>query len=336
MSSPEQPSWIHPLLRLHHRYVEKRVSAAEAAAKELGVDLKGEAIRQALAYDRRQFASMALRMTALVSVLALALVAATHGACTPGGTLEPTPDTDCSLSKYSWWVPLLAMNIFMLALLGLLWFADAIRGQTTARCSRPLHPLLALLTCTAATSRPDVTYTQAIKLSQKVSRLRLPLRVLARTAAEDFGKRRALRTELVRHLGRVDSAFIEAANQLAGDREASARRIGELAAHAANNIACGRFTAVLPPEVLAEDPPLEPDQLDGRRLGTSCLWAAIIVACTFTVLSPLGVPAELLVPVALIAFLVVVYALLAFRYGLSEATRLTRSIGGFFSAGPPL
>ncbi|MEU7340219.1 hypothetical protein [Streptomyces sp. NPDC007074] len=39
---------------------------------------------------------------------------------------------------------------------------------------------------------------------------------------------------------------------------------------------------------------------------------------------------------ALVAFIVAVYALLAFRFGLSEATRLTRSIGGFFSAGPPL
>ncbi|MFE2970449.1 hypothetical protein ACFXKC_43770 [Streptomyces sp. NPDC059340] len=45
---------------------------------------------------------------------------------------------------------------------------------------------------------------------------------------------------------------------------------------------------------------------------------------------------ELLVPLALVAFIVVVYALLAFRYGLSEATRLTRNIGGFFSASPPL
>ncbi|MFH8469513.1 helix-turn-helix domain-containing protein [Streptomyces sp. NPDC017991] len=41
-------------------------------------------------------------------------------------------------------------------------------------------------------------------------------------------------------------------------------------------------------------------------------------------------------PAKLVTFLVMVYALLAFRYGLSEATRLTRSIGGFFSANPPL
>lgn len=56
---------------------------------------------------------------------------------------------------------------------------------------------------------------------------------------------------------------------------------------------------------------------------------------SFLVLSPLGAPVGLLVPLAMVAFIVVVYALLAFRYGLSEATRLTRSIGGFFSASPP-
>ena len=41
-------------------------------------------------------------------------------------------------------------------------------------------------------------------------------------------------------------------------------------------------------------------------------------------------------PLAMVTFLVMVYALLAFRHGLSEATRLTRSIGGFFSVNPPL
>ncbi|WP_172633331.1 hypothetical protein [Streptomyces sp. 6-11-2] len=50
----------------------------------------------------------------------------------------------------------------------------------------------------------------------------------------------------------------------------------------------------------------------------------------------MGAPVELLVPLAVVAFPVMVYTLLAFQYGLSEATRLTRSIGGFFSAGPPL
>lgn len=104
----------------------------------------------------------------------------------------------------------------------------------------------------------------------------------------------------------------------------------------ANSVAAGRFTTVLPHDLLvAHDVPLEPDQLDGRRLAASCLWAAGIVISSIVGLSPLGVPAELVVPVALVALLIAVYTLFAFRFGLSEATRLTRSIGGFFSAGPP-
>lgn len=102
------------------------------------------------------------------------------------------------------------------------------------------------------------------------------------------------------------------------------------------DLVSGRFTAELPPEALAENLPLEPDQLDGRPLGTSCLWAATIVAGVFAVLSPLGDAAGLTVPVALIAFIVVVYALLAIRQGLAEATMLKWSIDGFFSTGPPL
>ncbi|MFB7575487.1 hypothetical protein [Streptomyces sp. NPDC056165] len=50
----------------------------------------------------------------------------------------------------------------------------------------------------------------------------------------------------------------------------------------------------------------------------------------------MGAPVELLVPLAVVAFPVMVYTLLAFQYGLTKATRLTRSIGGFLSAGPPL
>lgn len=155
-------------------------------------------------------------------------------------------------------------------------------------------------------------------------------------AASDFGKRRALRRELRTHLNRVDAAFIQAADQLAGDRTAAALRLAELAALTTNNIAAGRFTAVLPAEALPEEDSVEPDRLDGRRLATACLCAAVIVILAFFALSPLGAPVELLVPLAVVAFLVLVYTLLAFRFGLSEATRLTRSIGGFFSASPPL
>ncbi|MFJ4633491.1 hypothetical protein [Streptomyces sp. NPDC088847] len=335
MSASNQPSWTHPLLRLHHRNIDKRVAGAQTAANELGIELQSTTIQEALAYKRGDFPRTAATGL-LVIALAFALWAGfVHAKCTPGGMLSPSPADDCAagtLSWAEWWHTVLGFDLAMLFLLSLTWIVLAAQGMTIVGCAQPLYPLLKLLTHSAAVARANSTHTQAVKLGRLVSNLGMQLRGLARNAASDFGNRRALRNELTKHLTRVDAAFIETANGLAGDREASARRLGELSAQAANNIAAGRFTAVLPADIVAGDVPLEPDQLDGRRLGTACLLAAASVTAVFLVLSPLGAPGELLVP---LAFLVMVYALLAFRYGLSEATRLTRSIGGFFSANPP-
>ncbi|MFC7830932.1 hypothetical protein [Streptomyces sp. NPDC057375] len=327
---------MHPILRLHHRYVDSRVADAQAAAAELEIVLEVNTIRSALEYERGSFRRVALKLAIPVNVLIVVLVAGNRGACRPGGTFEPTPTTDCTLAHAGWFTPLWALNITWLLILGGVWVLAAAHGEPIPRCSKPIYPLLNLLTVSASVARPDTRYTEAIKLSQQISRLGLPLRTLASNAAADFGRRRALRSTLSTHLNRVDAAFIEAADQLAGDREASAKRLAELAAEAANNIAAGRFTTVLPTQALPEETPLEPDRLDGRRLATACLWAAAVITASFLVLSPLGAPVELLVPLALVGFLVMVYTLLAFRYGLSEATRLTRSIGGFFSASPPV
>lgn len=327
---------MHPLLRLHHRCVEKRVTAAEAAAAELGLELEAATIRQALTYERGQFSRMALKAVIVMGAFVLLMIAFYRGSCRPGGQLEPSPTTDCSWAKVNWFTTMWQFQIPVVLILGIMLVQAAMQGETIARCSKPLYPLLNLLTVSATVARPDTRYTEAINLSKQVSHLGLPLRTFARHAAADFGNRRALRGALATHLNRVDAAFIEAADQLAGDREASAKKLAELAALAANNIAAGRFTAVLPAEALAEEAPIEPDRLDGRRLATACLWAAVIVTASFIALAPLGAPVELLVPLALVGFLVLVYTLLAFRYGLSEATRLTRSIGGFFSASPPL
>ncbi|MFI5688400.1 hypothetical protein [Streptomyces sp. NPDC051636] len=336
MSAAAQPSWMHPLLRLHHRCVEKRVTAAETAAAELGLELEAATIRQALTYERGQFPRMALKAVIVMGAFVLLMIAFYRGSCRPGGQLEPSPTTDCSWAKVNWFTTMWQFQIPVVLILGIMLVQAAMQGETIARCSKPLYPLLSLLTVSATVARPDTRYTEAINLSQQVSHLGLPLRTFARHAAADFGNRRMLRGALATHLNRVDAAFIEAADRLAGDREASAKQLAKLAALAANNIAAGRFTAVLPAEALAEEAPLEPDRLDGRRLATACLWAAVIVTASFIALAPLGAPVELLVPLALVGFLVLVYTLLAFRYGLSEATRLTRSIGGFFSASPPL
>ncbi|MCX5317221.1 hypothetical protein [Streptomyces sp. NBC_00154] len=53
---------MHPLLRMHHQCVEKRVTEGEAAAAELGLELEADTIRAALAYERGEFHRMALKV----------------------------------------------------------------------------------------------------------------------------------------------------------------------------------------------------------------------------------------------------------------------------------
>lgn len=312
------------------------MTEAQAGATELGLHLDADTIRSALAYERGMLPLLAIKIAAGTNVFLVALIAGNRGACRPGGYLEPTPRGDCTGVWASWSAQLVPLNFLLAIFIAMVWFNSASEGWSIPRCSRPIYPLLSLLAASATVARPATRYTEAIKLSQRVSLLGLPLRTFAGNAASDFGKRRALRRELRTHLNRVDAAFIQAADQLAGDRTAAALRLAELAALTTNNIAAGRFTAVLPAEALPEVDSVEPDRLDGRRLATACLCAAAIVILAFFALSPLGAPVELLVPLAMVAFVILVYTLLAFRFGLSEATRLTRSIGGFFSASPPL
>ncbi|MFD7799967.1 hypothetical protein, partial [Streptomyces anulatus] len=81
---------------------------------------------------------------------------------------------------------------------------------------------------------------------------------------------------------------------------------------------------------------IHPDGRPAPRLAKACLWSAITVTAFALLLAGLGAPAELLVPLAVVAFVVTAYVLLGLWYGLGEATRLTRSLMSFFSAGPPL
>ncbi|MCX4233515.1 hypothetical protein [Streptomyces ortus] len=312
------------------------MAAAQAGALEWGIELDTAVIRSALAYERGLLPLMTFKVAAVVNVLLVTLIAGNRGACRTGGYLEPTPTADCTGVWTSWSIQLASFNTLLAFVIVIVLLNSAAEGWSIPRCSRPIYPLLSLLAVSATVARPATKYTEAIKLSQKVSHLGLPLRTFAGHAASDFGNRRALRRELATHLNRVDAAFIKAADQLAGDRTLAARRLAELAAGAANSIAAGRFTAVLPAEALPEEISLEPDRLDGRRLAKACLWSAGTVILVCVALSPLGTPVELLVPLAVVAFPILVYTLLASRFGLSEATRLTRSIGGFFSTSPPL
>lgn len=335
VSAQAQPPWWHPLLWLHHRHVEKQLAAAQAGAAALGTELHVDKIREALAYQKCLYPRTALKVFACASAFFMFTAGVYQGACTKGGMLKPAPADDCSLAHDAWTNAFFLIGMVLL-FLALSWVAEAIRGETIARCSKPLYPLLSMVVSSAAVAGPGTPYLESIKLSQEVSRIAVPLQALARDAAADFGNRRALRSELIKHLNRANATFAKTANQLTIDRESAAKRLCELAACTANSIAAGRFAAVMPETMLAQDASIEPDRLDGRRLGVAVLGASAVVTAFCLALVPLGASVGTLLLVAPVVFPVTVYTLLAFFHGLSEATRLTRSIGGFFPASPPV
>ncbi|WP_159045134.1 hypothetical protein [Streptomyces sp. NRRL F-5122] len=322
---------------MHHRYVEERLDLAERAASDLGVVLNRLSIGEALSYERWTFARHMVRVFSFLFVVGLLLYGVYRAGCTPGGLLNPPKDGQCTTNDLNSHMVLMQIGVPTVIVVCVFWLQSARKGENIARCSRPLYRLLDLLCASAIVAGANTgRYTEAVRLSKKVSELRLPLRNFARDAASEFRSRQVLREELIEHLDRVDTTFAEAADQLVADREAAARRLAALASTAANSIAAGKFASVLPEGDLAAKAVLEPDRLDGRRLGRACLWAVLAVIVSSALLSPLGAPVELLLPLATLAFIVLVYVLLAFWYGLGEATRLTKSIASFFSSTPQL
>ncbi|MFD9353593.1 hypothetical protein [Streptomyces sp. NPDC060031] len=339
VSGASLPTWWHPLLRLHHRWVEKHVVPAEKAATELGIAFDAATIRKALGYQRWMFLRRVRRIAIFFAVLALLAVVTRPAACRPGGLLTTGQAWCPTYSAYVFgpnadpWVsitPTLSLIVF-------LWIVSAWRGENILRLYQPLYPLLDLLTASAdLTTMDGIRYTNAVKLSAKAAELGLPLRTVARDAASDFGARGALREELLTHADLVETAIMQAADGLVADRTGSARKLGTLAGAIAANVAAGQFTKMLPHADLPEEAVIEPDRLDGRRLAKACLWSTISVTAFALLLARLGAPAELLMPLAVVAFIVMAYVLLGLWYGLGEATRLTRSLMSFFSAGLPL
>ncbi|CAM5670476.1 hypothetical protein SVIRM249S_00555 [Streptomyces viridochromogenes] len=61
---------------------------------------------------------------AAAMLFSVAVLGYERAACTPGGTFEPSADTDCSLMAYAWWQPLLAFSILAIVLFAVLWFFD--------------------------------------------------------------------------------------------------------------------------------------------------------------------------------------------------------------------
>lgn len=315
------------------------MAPAEKAAAELGIDFNASAIRKALGYQRWTYLRRLRGLAIFFAALALFAVVTRPATCRPGGLLTTDQAWCPTYTEYVFgpkadpWVSMTPT----LGLIVLFWIVSAWRGENIPRVYKPLYLLLTLLTATADLIAMDGgQYTKATRLSAKAAALGLPLRIVARSAASDFGNREVLRKELLSHTELVETAVMQAADGLVQDRTASARKLGTLAGLIAASIAADRFTQMLPPAELPEEAVIEPDRLDGRRLAKACLWSVITVTAFALLLAGLGTPAELLVPLAVVAFVVTAYVLLGLWYGLGEATRLTRSLMSFFSAGPPL
>lgn len=343
MSGAGSPQWRHPVRGVHNRQVEKRVGRAEKAAADLGIAFDAHSVRKALAFRWGPYLLRLRRVLVAFVVLGITAVVTYGPACRPGGILDAGP---VSCGSYSAYVlgpggdprtagALVCISV-VLVFVWSLWRADHI-----ARCYEPLYPLLSLLSASGdLVGMAESHYTDAGRLRKKVRRVGLPLREVAGDAASAFGAGRAIRKELVSHVRLVETAFTQAADELMRDREGAARKLGLLAATAASSIAVDRFQEMLPEALLPSEESgegsLAPDRVDGLRLAKACMWSVLCVTLFSLLLAWLGAPAELMAPLAILAFPVAVYVLLAARHGLNEASRLTRSISAFFSSGPPL
>ncbi|MFB6716484.1 hypothetical protein [Streptomyces sp. NPDC056358] len=328
---------------MHNRQVEKHVGRAEKAAADLGVAFDAHSVRKALAFRWAPYLLRLRRVLIAFVVLGVTAVVTYRPACRPGGILDVGP---VSCGSYSAYVlgpggDPRATGAFVCISMVLVFVWSLWRAEHIARCYEPLYPLLSLLSASGdLVGMAESHYTDAGRLRKRVRRVGLPLREVAGDAASAFGAGRAIRKELVSHGRLVDTAFTQAADELMRDREGAARKLGLLAATAASSIAADRFQEMLPEALLPSEGSgegsLAPDRVDGLRLAKACAWSALCVTLFSLLLAWLGVPAELMVPLAILAFPVAVYVLLAARHGLNEASRLTRSISTFFSSGPPL
>ncbi|MER6257135.1 hypothetical protein ABT224_37990 [Streptomyces sp. NPDC001584] len=217
-----------------------------------------------------------------------------------------------------------------------IYVSEVRHGEHIDRCCEPLYPAMALLSASAdLVALADSRYTDAVKLRETAAELGLPLRRTATYAASEFGNRKDLRAGLREHAERVETAIAQAADALLVDRDGAAKKLGGLAAAIANNVAADQFMHILPASELPADAVIEPDRLDGRRLAKACLWSAIAVSAVSVLLGRFGISATILIPTAFLAWPIGAHLLLCRGYGLSEATRLTRSIRSFLPSGPP-
>lgn len=330
------PSWLHPLRRLHHRDVERKLAPAVQAASDLGVPLDAARVRAALDYEP-QGPAVFLLPAILVAVFGYVIALYNKLGCTPGGRL--TPEQGACAPWDSLWTGL-GQITGAVALIAIAWvFRCARTGEHINQAYRPLYQAFDLLRAAAdlAGSDPTGRYTDTVDLSRKAAELHQPLRVAINHTTARFGTGKGLKADANRHIERVQAALGLAADDLLVNRREAAERLGVLAATITNNLAHDRFTNLLSEADLPATTVLEPDRLDGRRLMKACRITGILVFVLAAAMGQFGVEAVILVPAALAVWPVFSFLLLCHRHGLAEAARLIRSIRSLLPGGtaPP-
>lgn len=326
MSSTAPSPWRHPVLRLHHRRVERHLVPAVEAAAELGVALNAETVRQALRYQRWTFLRRLRGFAYLCVAIAVMGAALYVPACTPGGRLTLTPAECSSVFAY---FDLGTPSVFF-ALLGTvlagIWITAVWNGEFIAKCSEPLYLLLDLLTMAAAVFATEGTdYTDAAKLASKTtSELRRKFWELPGHLAKEFGYAGDIREQMGDHTKRVLEALESDAVGLAANRREAARMLGLHFAEVVDNLAAGRFTHLLSAAVLPSSEP-DSDRTAERYLVWACAKSGLLAIALVSAGVWSGLGAGVLA-VAVPVFILTAYLMLLHRHGLVEASRLIREV----------
>ncbi|MFJ7246241.1 hypothetical protein ACIQWA_16515 [Kitasatospora sp. NPDC098652] len=296
----------------------------------LGVPLDVALLRRALIYQADGQVVFRIFATGLFAVMVTGfLFTAMKGNCTPGGwlpgpgaELSPCPThrdkvTVAQVFGYS------AAAFTVAAVL-----RSAVRAVAVRPAGKPVLPALDLLRACAQAAEPGAGHPEAARLSKVAQALGQALVDATGPVATDYGARPTTRKQLRQHARQVAALLERTADELLPDRDRATRKLAELAAVIAEQVADGQFTNLLrehgqPPD-LPTSAPESPDRADGRRLAVAAVTALLVTISLAVTTGMLGLPAFVTAPLAAITVPLLTFLLLAHRFGLSEAVRLVQ------------
>ncbi|MFB7908662.1 hypothetical protein ACFC1T_19760 [Kitasatospora sp. NPDC056076] len=328
---PVAPPWWHPLAHLHHRTVDRRTAtAAKDLRAAVGRRLDVGLLRRALACQGD--GELVFRIIA-VGFLAVMLVgfilSGMKGLCTPGGYL-PTSGGEvgpCPTHQEKVYVAE-TIALWAAAFIAAASVYGAVRATAVRPAQKPVFPALLVLRACARLHEPGAGHAEAAGLSVKAQALGQALIDAAGRAADDYGARASTRELMLGHARQVAALLERTADELLPDRDRATRKLAELAAVIAEQVADGQFTNLLrehgqPPD-LPTSAPESPDRADGRRLAMAAVTALLVTVSLAVTTGMLGLPAFVTAPLAAITVPLLTFLLLAHRFGLSEAVRLVQ------------